>query len=346
MFTTLQGLADAFTDRFETARTGKTILDKDVEGHTERFVRAKLDFCEALAVDTDICQRIRDCIAFYEEVAKRLRIMAKDPPLQDPGMQETDFDDLAEQCEQRARRYRIASVLGEAPPLPEMTAVEHDVATIIKVKDKAFMGRIPSRPRPQPPPRKEDGDEVSRTPQNVLRGVSMGLLTQQPRPAGEREAMLPPQPTGDDMVPLEGSAECRLGPGLRQSSKVPKGNILTPKNGLFTCMHVEDDSKMAAILPPDATISSRPSSIAAQVDAASLLVPGSRLDRFMDPDTDLADAETRMVSRQEDPPAPASRRLSSSQVSAFEAFSPVCTCTGPPGRTFSVEEVGVPSRFV
>mmetsp|Transcript_18118 Transcript_18118/g.45553 ORF Transcript_18118/g.45553 Transcript_18118/m.45553 type:complete len:356 (-) Transcript_18118:27-1094(-) len=143
MLGSVQEFFGAAVDRLETARAGKALLDGDVDGRTERFIRSKLDYLDVLALDADIVARVRSVISSYEEVAARLRkadrgLGAAPAPA---GVEAADFRALAERCEERARRYRIVSLLGEPPADPPMTKAERDTATILQARDRVGLSR-------------------------------------------------------------------------------------------------------------------------------------------------------------------------------------------------------------
>merc|ERR1719204_2540099 len=143
MLSSLQGIGEAVRDRIETAKAGKALLDADVAGATERFIRAKLDFADAAALDADLVQRMAAVVENYEQVASRLRAQAK---LQcaSPAVADCNFAELAARCEERARRYRICALLGGPPEEPCMSPAEGYAATILQVKDKTGFARAAS----------------------------------------------------------------------------------------------------------------------------------------------------------------------------------------------------------
>mmetsp|Transcript_8920 Transcript_8920/g.22286 ORF Transcript_8920/g.22286 Transcript_8920/m.22286 type:complete len:300 (-) Transcript_8920:145-1044(-) len=176
MLSSLQELADAAMERIETARTGKALLDADFDGQRERFIRGKLDFCNALALDANIFDQIRSAVTNYEEVAERLRKLARTSGPAPEGVEPVDFGSLAEYCGERARRYRICLTLGDTPAAPPMTATERDMATILQVKDRAGLSHRAqadniAQPTALEHPQKPNQLAVGEAPRLGLRGL-------------------------------------------------------------------------------------------------------------------------------------------------------------------------------
>lgn len=135
----------AAQERVDTARAGKALLDCDANGCAEQLIRAKLAFCGVATEDASIMHQIHSAIVNYEEVASHLRTLAL-ASIQSPGVEHVDFSSLAACCEERARRYRICTLLGGAPATPPMAPAERDAAAILQVKAKAGFTADVSRP--------------------------------------------------------------------------------------------------------------------------------------------------------------------------------------------------------
>lgn len=124
----------AVQERVDTVKAGKRLLEGDDGDRARALIRAKMAFSDAVALDAEIAERVREVISLYERAVAKLRGVSSAPKVD--GVVPVDFALMADSCEERIRRFRIASLLGQAPPSPQMALAESDAAAILRVKDK------------------------------------------------------------------------------------------------------------------------------------------------------------------------------------------------------------------
>mmetsp|Transcript_151146 Transcript_151146/g.485561 ORF Transcript_151146/g.485561 Transcript_151146/m.485561 type:complete len:368 (+) Transcript_151146:96-1199(+) len=234
MLGSVQEFFGAAVDRLETARAGKALLDGDVDGRTERFIRSKLDYVDVLALDADIVARVRGVISSYEEVAARLRkadrgLGAAPAPA---GVEGADFRALAERCEERARRYRIVSLLGEPPADQPMTKAERDTATILQARDRVGLSRSNA------------ASGAANAAGGVAAEVAATPFAGLESAASERRL----EEAAWQSEPIAKQASVAL-PGFTDGLAVPRLGLRRGpgglKIGLFACLEVQEDIKKA-----------------------------------------------------------------------------------------------------
>jgi len=130
----LEQVREVAKSRLETATAGKRLLD-DGGDSVAQVVVAKKACLDAADLDRDVAQRVQSAIAMFDDSAAKLRAV--------PLRQETlvalgcgNLTQLAEEHETRANTYRqIAAMLVAPISSEEMTPVEWDALSLVKVKD-------------------------------------------------------------------------------------------------------------------------------------------------------------------------------------------------------------------
>lgn len=127
----LQIVQQAASDRIETAKAGKRLLDERGDNVAKEVV-AKKAAADALDIDRDVAQRVQTAIVLFEESAVKLKSVQLGHQLE---VGQPDVSQLADEHEKRANTYKqIAVMLEERVASMDMNQAEMDALSLVKVK--------------------------------------------------------------------------------------------------------------------------------------------------------------------------------------------------------------------